>query len=381
MLKAKKVVAVLLAVIVGFGSALTASAKTATIELSESVTILENLEFKPVVYLDPNSSSHMYVDAAGVGTGKYFAFEFKFDRYTFDPDYAYNADLVTYVILAGTVAPYAMGVQFKGGGESSKYVIYDVKSSSDHISHGIDVVYKTEWLTELDYIDTMIVQVAFPTAIDFPKASTFKLYTSRYLELEVLNTAEQVGSQIEESTSRVESKLEEVSASVREEIASSGEKLENKIDESTDEIGNKIDESTEEIKDALDQQQQNEKDEANKQGNQSVDDVANAIPDYSAGFIDGISSLVSVMSYDGTQCSWSFPQLSLPEIPGVMEEVALTEDDQEIDFQMWIESMPPDVLEIVQLICTIALVVFCFKELYGTIEYALTLKRGGDGSE
>lgn len=120
-----------------------------------------------------------------------------------------------------------------------------------------------------------------------------------------------------------------------------------------------------------------EKTETQNQGEGSVNDVSGAIEDKSAGFVSSIGNLVSAMSYNGTSCAWKFPALKLPAIAGVMSEIKLT-DEKPIDFEFWVNKMPSNVLLLVRSLLTIALIVYCFKELYNTISYVLTLKGGGN---
>lgn len=189
------------------------------------------------------------------------------------------------------------------------------------------------------------------------------------MKYKIVDDAEKVQQYIEEQTDELRSSIEE-----------STDQITGSIDENTEEIKDSIDENTDEITDKMEELQQNEKDEANTQGNASADEVAGAIPDESQGFINGMSSLISAMSYNGTDAKWTFPKLYLPEIPGVMDRLDLTDEELEIDFGFWIQKLPERLLSIVQIVLTIALIVYCFKELYGTISYVLTLKKDG-GSE
>lgn len=128
--------------------------------------------------------------------------------------------------------------------------------------------------------------------------------------------------------------------------------------------------------DDLLEQPEKEKEEADDTGNSVADSVLDAIPGDTEGFTAGLRSFASALSYSGTNCAWTLPAITLPAIEGVMPEMRLT-DEQPINFAEWVQKMPANVLEIVQLVLTIALVVYCFKELYSTIAYFLTLK-GGD---
>ena len=119
-----------------------------------------------------------------------------------------------------------------------------------------------------------------------------------------------------------------------------------------------------------------EEQKAEHQGNASVSEGTNAIENKGSGFVDSLNGLVSSMSYTGTQCSWTFPQVKMPAIKGVMEERVLIKE-QPIDFTTWINAIPSPILLLIQSVLTMALIVYCFKELYGTISYVLTLRGGG----
>lgn len=127
----------------------------------------------------------------------------------------------------------------------------------------------------------------------------------------------------------------------------------------------------------LEEKDEKDKEAATQQGNQSSKDVSDMIQDDSEGFKDSLGGLTASMSYSGTDCSWSFPTVKLPAIPGVMDEVTLIKE-QDINFSYWVNSLPSFILLLVQSVCTAALIVFCFKELYGAISYVLTLKGGGN---
>ena len=119
-----------------------------------------------------------------------------------------------------------------------------------------------------------------------------------------------------------------------------------------------------------------EKDEAGKGGNSATDSITSAIPGDTASFSSALQSFASSMSYAGTDAKWTFPAMKLPSIDGVMDEITLN-GEQEIDISYWVSIIPSDILEVVQILCTIALIFFCVKELYGTISYFMVLKGGG----
>ncbi len=119
-----------------------------------------------------------------------------------------------------------------------------------------------------------------------------------------------------------------------------------------------------------------EKDEAGKRGNSATDSITDVIPGDTASFSSALQSFASSMSYAGTDAKWTFPAMKIPSIDGVMDEITLN-SEQEIDISYWVSIIPSDILEVVQILCTIALIFFCVKELYGTISYFMVLKGGG----
>ena len=130
----------------------------------------------------------------------------------------------------------------------------------------------------------------------------------------------------------------------------------------------------EKIFDYLNESQEQQKQEAQTQGGNSVSQGNSAIEDKGGDFAGSLSGLTNSMSYTGTQCAWEFPQVKLPAIPGVMDEMVLIKK-QPIDFAVWVNAIPSDILLVVQSLCTAGLIIYCFKELYSTIAYVLTLRK------
>ena len=147
--------------------------------------------------------------------------------------------------------------------------------------------------------------------------------------------------------------------------------ISSKLDGVDDQLGDLNDKA-----DQILQQPEQEKQEASSGGQDAADQLAGAIPDQSQGFMDAIQDLVSSMSYDGTEAKMTFPSITLPAIPGVMPSYKLSEP-YDVDFGVWIQRMPEKLMRLVQVLGTLALVVYSFKELYGMISYAMTLKGGG----
>lgn len=121
-----------------------------------------------------------------------------------------------------------------------------------------------------------------------------------------------------------------------------------------------------------------EQDKAQAGASSSKSEGDAAIPDNSASLLDGVSGFVTGLAYNGTDCSWTMPDVKLPAISGVMNGVTLI-DSQPINFGTWLAALPDGIVIVMRVICSVAVIFFGFKELYKTIEYVLTLRGGGSG--
>lgn len=135
-------------------------------------------------------------------------------------------------------------------------------------------------------------------------------------------------------------------------------------------------ENTQDIIDNQNQLAEQEKNEINQSGNDATNGVEN-VPNESDGFINAISNLVRALSYNGTECKWTLPQVKIPKISNIVPEISLIEE-QDIDFGVWIQKLPTNILKLIQAVFTCALIVYCFKELYSAISYVFTLKGGSE---
>lgn len=163
----------------------------------------------------------------------------------------------------------------------------------------------------------------------------------------------------------VDSKLGTISSSLSSLYARAGEILEEQKETNT---------WLEKIFDYLNESQEQQKNEAQTQGGNSVSQGNSAIEDKGGDFASSLGGLTNSMSYTGTQCAWEFPEVKMPAISGVMDEVVLIRS-QPIDFSVWVNAIPAGILLLVQSVCTSGLIVFCFIELYSTIAYVLTLRK------
>lgn len=119
-----------------------------------------------------------------------------------------------------------------------------------------------------------------------------------------------------------------------------------------------------------------EKDEAASGGDEGVNELTGAIPNYSEGFMDALQSFSAAMSYTGTDAKLKIPTVVFPQLGSLVPEFQIA-DEMELDFGQYVSMMPESLMILVQSLLTIALIVYCFKELCSTISYVLTLKGGG----
>lgn len=121
-----------------------------------------------------------------------------------------------------------------------------------------------------------------------------------------------------------------------------------------------------------------EQDRSQTAADNSVSKGNSAISDNSASVTSGLSAFVQGLSYNGTACVWTMPRVYIPSISGVIGETTLV-PEQLINFGDWLDALPSGVLVVVRSICSVAVIIFGFKEFYALIEYVLTLRgRGGD---
>jgi len=196
----------------------------------------------------------------------------------------------------------------------------------------------------------------------------------RNLDSSILTTVNSILSSVD----GVENQLSTLTTYLRGAIGQLDTKLANLLDKADRLIQEQEESNTwlEKIFNWLKDSPEEEKEAASSQGNQSTSDATTAITDNSQGFIDSLGGFANSMSYSGTECTWTFPAITLPAIPGVMDSVQLT-SEQPIDFSYWVNKIPSNLLLLIQSLLTLALIIYCFKEVYGTISYVLTLRGGG----
>lgn len=144
--------------------------------------------------------------------------------------------------------------------------------------------------------------------------------------------------------------------------------IENKLSDINGQLGSVNDKLDEIIK-----QPEQEKNDAQQGANDAFSGVVDVVPDHSEGLVDAFSGLAASMSYDGTAAKLDLPDVTMPGIDGLFEGFIIMEN-QSVDFEAYFDMLPDELLFLVQSLFTAALIVFCFKELYSTIQYCLTLR-------
>lgn len=150
-----------------------------------------------------------------------------------------------------------------------------------------------------------------------------------------------------------------------------------------DSILAKLDDSSSSTETAVDnankKAEEREKNEAQNSGNNATDESNSAMPSIDSGFSNSLKSFVNSMSYNGTQAILPIPKTSIPAIEGITDEVVLI-PEQGYDLSAVISHyIPANLLTLLQYFFDIALILYCIYELYGLIQYVLTLKKGGKG--
>lgn len=123
--------------------------------------------------------------------------------------------------------------------------------------------------------------------------------------------------------------------------------------------------------------EEREKNETQAAGDKSTSDTESALPSVNEGFGTSLKSFVQSMSYNGTEALLPIPRLYIPAMSNVTDEITLM-NEQNYDMSAAINQYLPDtLLQLIRHLFTIALILYCVYELYGLIQYVLTLRKGG----
>lgn len=143
-----------------------------------------------------------------------------------------------------------------------------------------------------------------------------------------------------------------------------------------DEANTKLDQMPGKIGDELDKHDEKVKSESNTDGEAKVGqakDALSAILPVSS-IKDAITPLITACAYTGTTSVWTLPAIKLPSISGVLSETTLSEPIN-FDLASYVtQYVPPNILQLVQYLCTLGLIIFAIKEIIGLIKEVF----GGD---
>ena len=143
-----------------------------------------------------------------------------------------------------------------------------------------------------------------------------------------------------------------------------------------DEANTKLDQMPGKIGEELDKHDEKVKSESNTDGEAKVGqakDALSAILPVSS-IKDAITPLITACAYTGTTSVWTLPAIKLPSISGVMSETTLSEPIN-FDLASYVtQYVPPNILQLVQYLCTLGLIIFAIKEIISLIKEVF----GGD---
>lgn len=119
------------------------------------------------------------------------------------------------------------------------------------------------------------------------------------------------------------------------------------------------------IKQVLEKHDEELKSEASTEGAGRVEAakeaLQNALP--VSAVKDAISPIITACGYNGTDSKWQFPAMSIPAIPGLFDEIPLTEA-KDIDLTAYATLyIPETLLMLVRSLLTAGLIMFAIKEL------------------
>lgn len=136
------------------------------------------------------------------------------------------------------------------------------------------------------------------------------------------------------------------------------------------------------IKQVLEEHDQDVKNEMSTDGNDKIDQAINALKNAIpvSSVKDAITPLMTACNYEGTNSVWTFPSITIPAIPGLFDEMKLS-DEQSFDLSTYADEYIPDtLLQLVRYLMTAGLILFAIKELMSIISQIFGGSiGGGDG--
>lgn len=143
-------------------------------------------------------------------------------------------------------------------------------------------------------------------------------------------------------------------------------------------INSNVENLPDRIKEVLEKHDQDVKNESSTEGNDKIDQAINALKNAIpvSSVKDAITPLMTACNYEGTNSVWTFPSITIPAIPGLFDEMKLS-DEQSFDLSTYAdEYIPETLLQLVRYLMTAGLILFAIKELMSIISQIF----GGSGS-
>lgn len=144
-------------------------------------------------------------------------------------------------------------------------------------------------------------------------------------------------------------------------------------------INSNVENLPDRIKEVLDQRDQEVKTESSTEGNDKIDKAINALKNAIpvSSVKDAITPLMTACNYEGTNSVWTFPSITIPAIPGLFDEMKLS-DEQSFDLSTYAdEYIPETLLQLVRYLMTAGLILFAIKELMSIISQIFGGSGGG----
>lgn len=144
-------------------------------------------------------------------------------------------------------------------------------------------------------------------------------------------------------------------------------------------INSNVENLPDRIKEVLEKHDQDVKNESSTEGNDKIDQAINALKNAIpvSSVKDAITPLMTACNYEGTNSVWTFPSITIPAIPGLFDEMKLS-DEQSFDLSTYAdEYIPETLLQLVRYLMTAGLILFAIKELMSIISQIFGGSGGG----
>lgn len=144
-------------------------------------------------------------------------------------------------------------------------------------------------------------------------------------------------------------------------------------------INSNVENLPDRIKEVLEKHDQDVKNESSTEGNDKIDQAINALKNAIpvSSVKDAITPLMTACNYEGTNSVWTFPSITIPAIPGLFDEMKLSEE-QSFDLSTYAdEYIPETLLQLVRYLMTAGLILFAIKELMSIISQIFGGSGGG----